>query len=143
MALNPEAQKRAQAELDAVIGANRLPSLSDRDSLPCVEALVMEVHRWNPIVPLALPRTYTGSEDDEYRGYRIPKGSLVIANSWCVSRPYIRAIITRRASRAFAHDPRNYSDPEKFMPERYLTREGTLNREVRDPRTFTFGYGRR
>ncbi|KAM5539726.1 hypothetical protein V8D89_006539, partial [Ganoderma adspersum] len=125
MALNPEAQKRAQAELDTVIGTNRLPSLSDRDSLPNVEALVMECHRWNPIAPLAFPRTYTG-EDDEYNGYRIPKGSLVIVNSW-----------------AFAHDPRNYTDPEKFMPGRYLTREGKLNPEVRDPRTFTFGYGRR
>ncbi|KAM5539713.1 hypothetical protein V8D89_006526 [Ganoderma adspersum] len=118
MALNPEVQRRVQAELDAVLGTNRLSSLSDRNSLPNVEAL-------NPIVPFALPRTYTG-EDDEYNGYRIPKGSLVIVNSW-----------------AFAHDPRNYADPEKFMPGRYLTREGKLNPEVRDPRTFTFGYGRR
>ena len=84
MALSPEVQKRAQAELDTVIGANRLPLLSDRDSLPYVEALVMEINRWNPIAPLAVPRTYTGEEDDEYNGYRIPKGSLVIANSWCV-----------------------------------------------------------
>ena len=84
MALSPEVQKRAQAELDTVIGANRLPLLSDRNSLPYVEALVMEIHRWNPIAPLAVPRTYTGDDDDEYNGYRIPKGSLVIANSWCV-----------------------------------------------------------
>ena len=150
MALNPEAQKRAQAELDAVIGANRLPSLSDRDSLPCVEALVMEVHRWNPIVPLALPRTYTGSEDDEYRGYLIPKGSLVLANSWCVLRcsraEAGSAVLTRGLvlpCRAFAHDPQNYPEPEAFMPKRYLTGEGKLNHDVRDPRTFTFGYGRR
>ncbi len=47
------------------------------------------------------------------------------------------------AVRAFAHDPRKYPEPEKFMPERYLTREGKLNPDVRDPRTFAFGYGRR
>ena len=51
--------------------------------------------------------------------------------------------LTRNALRAFAHDPRNYADPERFMPERYLTREGKINREILDPRTFTFGYGRR
>ncbi|KAI1790103.1 CyP450 monooxygenase [Ganoderma leucocontextum] len=126
MALNAEAQKRAHAELDAVIGVDRLPSLRDREFLPYVEALVMECHRWHPILPLALPRTYTGEDDDEYNGYRIPKGSIVLANTW-----------------AFAHDPHNYPDPEKFMPERYLTGEGKLNPDVRDPRTFTFGYGRR
>ncbi|PIL29261.1 cytochrome P450 [Ganoderma sinense ZZ0214-1] len=127
MALNPQAQKRAQAQLDAVIGATRLPSLSNRDSLglPYIEALVMECHRWHPILPFTLPRMYTG-EEDEYKGYRILKGSLVIANTW-----------------AFAHDPRNYPDPEKFMPERYLTKEGKLNPDIRDPRTFTFGYRRR
>ena len=88
MVLNPEVQRRAQAHLDAVIGMNRLPSLSDRNSLPYIEALVMECHRWNPILPLALPRTYTG-EEDEYMGYRIPKGSLVIANTWYVFRPVV------------------------------------------------------
>ncbi|KAM5539712.1 hypothetical protein V8D89_006525 [Ganoderma adspersum] len=126
MVLNPEVQKRAHAELDAIIGLNRLPSLRDRGLLPYVQALVMECHRWHPILPLALPRTYTGEEDDEYKGFRIPRGSIILANTW-----------------AFAHDPRNYPEPEKFMPERYLTGEGELNPDIRDPRSFTFGYGRR
>ncbi len=83
MAVTPEVQKRAHAELDAVIGPlDRLPCLRDRESLPYVEALVMECHRWNPILPLALPRTYTGEGDDEYKGYRIPKGSIILANTW-------------------------------------------------------------
>ena len=81
MASNPEIQDKAHAELDAVIGPDRLPSLSDRESLPYIDALVKELHRWSPILPLGLPRTYTG-DGDEYKGYRIPKGSLIFANSW-------------------------------------------------------------
>jgi cytochrome P450 len=52
MTLFPEIQKRAQAEIDAVVGNDRLPSFSDRNQLPYIEALVKEVLRWNIIVPL-------------------------------------------------------------------------------------------
>jgi len=47
----PEVQRKAQAEIDAVIGPDRLPTYEDKASLPYVEALVREVHRWNPAVP--------------------------------------------------------------------------------------------
>jgi len=46
MTLFPEVQKKAQAEIDAIIGLDRLPILSDRQSLPYMEALVKELHRW-------------------------------------------------------------------------------------------------
>lgn len=52
LTLFPEAQKKAQAEIDAVIGSDRLPNFSDRDSLPYVEAFAKEVLRWNAVVPL-------------------------------------------------------------------------------------------
>lgn len=61
MVLYPEVQKKAQAELDAVIGHNRLPTFSDREALPYVEATVKEVFRWHAVAPtgvvprLALP----------------------------------------------------------------------------------------
>jgi len=45
MILHPEAQKRAQAEIDAVVGTGRLPNFDDRKSLPYVEALFREVDR--------------------------------------------------------------------------------------------------
>lgn len=51
LTLFPEAQKKAQAEIDAVIGSDRLPNFADRDSLPFVEALVKEVLRWNAVTP--------------------------------------------------------------------------------------------
>lgn len=52
MTLFPEAQTKAQAEIDSVIGRSRLPTLADRTSLPYVEALVSEVIRWAPVVPM-------------------------------------------------------------------------------------------
>ena len=54
MVLFPEAQRKAQAEIDRVIGPDRLPSLADRENLPYVEALVKEVFRFNPVAPLGL-----------------------------------------------------------------------------------------
>ncbi|KAG2353725.1 cytochrome P450, partial [Suillus spraguei] len=51
MTLFPDVQKRAQAEIDAVVGPDRLPSFADRDSLPYTEALVKEVFRWHAVGP--------------------------------------------------------------------------------------------
>jgi len=52
MVLYPDTQKRAQAEIDSVIGRDRLPTFEDRASLPYVDAVVRETFRWNPILPL-------------------------------------------------------------------------------------------
>lgn len=45
MTLHPDAQRRAQAEIDAVVGRDRLPTFADREHLPYTEALVQEVFR--------------------------------------------------------------------------------------------------
>ena len=52
MALYPEVQKKAQAEIDAVVGPNRLPDFHDRPSLPYIDAAVKELTRWNLVAPL-------------------------------------------------------------------------------------------
>ena len=82
MTLWPDIQARAQAELDAVIGTSwtRLPNFVDRARLPYINAIVLEVLRWNPAVPLGLAHRLT--EDDIYRGWLIPKGTVVWANLW-------------------------------------------------------------
>ena len=80
MASHPEVQKRAQEELDAFVGPDRLPTVEDKPGLPYVAALVKECFRWRSVVPLAVPHLST--EEDEYNGYRIPKGSIVVANTW-------------------------------------------------------------
>ena len=80
MASYPAVQARAQAELDAVLGQERLPTRADRAQLPYVDAVLKECMRWRPILPLALPHLVL--EEDEYRGWRIPAGTVVFANSW-------------------------------------------------------------
>jgi len=53
MALYPEVQKKAQKELDEVIG-DRLPEFNDRPNLPYINAMVKESFRWQPVVPLGM-----------------------------------------------------------------------------------------
>jgi cytochrome P450 len=55
MALYPEVQKKAQAEIDAVVGPNRLPDFHDRPSLPYINAVVKESSRWNLVLPFGRP----------------------------------------------------------------------------------------
>ncbi len=59
MLLFPDAMRKAQKELDAVVGRDRLPSFEDRKNLPYVRAMVKEVLRWRPVGPLAVPRRVT------------------------------------------------------------------------------------
>jgi cytochrome P450 len=119
MVLYPEVQKRAQEEMDRVLGHGHLPQFEDEDALPYLKAVRYELMRWSPPGPLGMPHRLT--EDDIYNGYCIPAGSIVFANSW-----------------AILHDPAIYPEPSKFKPERFL-----------DPAAHppypeaAFGYGRR
>jgi cytochrome P450 len=80
MVLFPEIQKKAQEEIDHIVGGNRLPAFADKLSLPYITCIVWESLRWNPVTPLGVAHCLT--EDDEYNGYRIPKGSTVLPNVW-------------------------------------------------------------
>lgn len=80
MSLYPEIQRKAQAEIDQVIGQDRLPTFSDRPNLPYIEALLMELLRWQPVVPMAIP--HMSSEEDIINGYYIPKDSVILPNIW-------------------------------------------------------------
>lgn len=83
MSLFPEVQKKAQAEIDAVIGSGRLPTMEDRDQLPYCNAIASEALRWHSVAPTGVPHRVL--EDDIFNGYFIPKGSLVMANVWYAS----------------------------------------------------------
>lgn len=52
MVLFPGVQEKAQAQIDAVIGTERLPTLEDRSSLTYIDAIMRETLRWNPVLPL-------------------------------------------------------------------------------------------
>ncbi|KAF8128036.1 cytochrome P450, partial [Boletus edulis] len=95
MTLYPDVMKKAQRELDSVVGTNRLPTFADRPSLPYVEALC---YRDFAVAPMR-----RATADDEQDGYFIPAGSYVIVNIWALLR-----------------DERTYQDPLEFKPERFL-----------------------
>jgi cytochrome P450 len=97
MAMDPAIQKRAQAEIDSVTKGTRLPEIEDKEHLPYMEACVKEALRFHPPTPLGMfSVTYLGKlltltvvgiahrlmQDDIYKGYHIPKGSIVMANIW-------------------------------------------------------------
>jgi Cytochrome P450 len=52
MVLFPDVALKAQNEIDAVVGSERLPTFEDRPQLPYIDALVKEVLRWNSVTPL-------------------------------------------------------------------------------------------
>lgn len=155
----PEAQKKAQDEIDAVIGTHRLPTWEDRPSLPYVEALYREVMRfvfspllcharsdlvtcrWHPVTPIGVP--HATLEDDIYNGNFIPKGTAVVANIWFVQLQtciVISSHVYMRTYRAMTHNENAYPDPYSFKPERFFTSDGTLND---DDTILAFGFGRR
>ena len=92
MTLHPEAQRKAQDELDRAIGRDRLPTFADRPNLPYVDALVKEVLRWNPVAPLGLP--HVTFSDDVFEGYHIPKDSILLANIWYFKLPSHSSSVT-------------------------------------------------
>ena len=138
MMVFPDVQKKAQEEIDRVIGSDRLPLTADRDKLPYIEAILKETHRWHQVLPMCVPHAST--EEDECRGYRIPKGAVLIANNWYVAQPPGFRCLTNM-NRLFMHDPNVYPDPMAFRPERHLDMPG--HKAEPNPRNFIFGYGRR
>ncbi|CAE6425809.1 O-methylsterigmatocystin oxidoreductase OS=Aspergillus parasiticus GN=ordA PE=3 SV=1 [Rhizoctonia solani AG-1 IB] len=116
MARHPEIQARAQKEIDRITNSERLPEINDRESMPYVRRIVQEVLRWQPPLPMGFPHATT--EDDEYRGYFIPKGSIVMSNIWSMTR-----------------NESVYASPETFDPDRFLDPES--------PSAPLFGFGRR
>ncbi|KAI0789549.1 OrdA protein [Abortiporus biennis] len=122
MVLNPDVQKKAQAEIDSIVGTDRLPALNDRETLPYINAVVTEVLRWNSVAPTGVP--HVASEDGQINGYFVPKGTIIIANLW-----------------QMLHNPETYPEPFDFDPERYIPAPGKETQP--DPRKISFGFGRR
>ncbi|KAK1835309.1 cytochrome P450 [Podospora conica] len=119
---NPAVFAKARAELDRVVGTDRLPSLSDRSQLRYIDYIVEETTRWRPLSPIGIP--HKSLKDDVYNGMFIPKGTFVYYNTYAMSR-----------------DTAVYKNPEEFNPDRFIpTSEGG------DGEPFLvgpFGFGRR
>ena len=122
MVLHPEIQRKAQVQMDEVVGSDRLPSFEDRNQLPYLDHIVQETLRWCPVSPIGLP--HRSIQHDDYNGMFIPKGSYVYANA-----------------RAMTHDDRIYTNPDEFDPDRFIpTSEGGRGEPYPQGQ---FGFGRR
>ncbi|KAI0066959.1 cytochrome P450 [Artomyces pyxidatus] len=120
----PETQRRAQTELDAVVGRTRIPTFADLPHLPYLYAMVKEALRWGTLGPLGLPHRST--RDDWYQGMFIPAGTICIPNLWAMHR-----------------DPEIYgADAHHFNPARFLDKEGQL-KDAREEGHLMYGFGRR
>ncbi|KAJ3511792.1 hypothetical protein NLJ89_g3892 [Agrocybe chaxingu] len=120
MILNPGIQEKAHAEIEAVVGRDRLPTINDRPNLPYIRSIIAEVLRSSPAIPLCLP--HCTSQDDIYDGLLIPKGSMIMPNIWHM-----------------LHDPDVYPNPMEFDPERF----NNLDSEMDKVKDLVFGFGRR
>ncbi|KAL5518465.1 hypothetical protein ACEPAH_147 [Sanghuangporus vaninii] len=125
----PEIQRKAQEELDRVVGRDRLPSVEDEKDLPYCHAIIKEVERMRN--PFWLGTPHVASEDFVYKGQFIPKDTVLVLNTYSMH-----------------HHPERHPDPYSFNPERY-TNDGTNNTEsanLSDPYErdhWMFGAGRR
>ncbi|KAA0195471.1 Cytochrome P450 CYP3213A9, partial [Hyalella azteca] len=108
MAINPEIQAKVHEHLDAVVPTDRLPSLTDRNQLQYVDAMLLEVMRLSSLAPIGLMHSTTA--EVTFEGFDIPKGTSVLACAEMCHR-----------------DPVYWKHPDKFYPEHFLDDEGKLD----------------
>ncbi|CCL98630.1 uncharacterized protein FIBRA_00632 [Fibroporia radiculosa] len=128
MVIYPDVQRRAQEEIDVVVGRTRVPTFEDYNRMPYIRAVVKEALRWQPAAPLGTPHRLI--EDDWYEGYLIPKGAMVIPNVWSMNR-----------------DPNVYGpDAHEFNPSRHLTSDGRFAKapdHTKQEGHASYGFGHR
>ncbi|CAL5036153.1 unnamed protein product [Urochloa decumbens] len=125
---HPESMRKVVAEIDAVVGSNRIAGEGDLPRLPYLMAAYKETLRLHPAAPIAHRQS---SEEMLVRGFAVPPGTAVFINIWAIGR-----------------DPAFWEEPLEFRPERFLPGGGAA--EGLDPRAggqqfqfMPFGSGRR
>lgn len=117
---NLDKMEKARAEIDSVIGHDRLMEESDVSKLPYLQCIISETLRLNTTVPLLVP--HESSADCTMGGYLVPRGTIVFVNAWAIHR-----------------DPKLWEDPTTFRPERFEGSDGEKCQKLILP----FGLGRR
>ncbi|WCJ40668.1 cytochrome P450 family 82 subfamily C polypeptide 2 [Euphorbia peplus] len=121
---NKKVLQRCQEELDLKVGKNRCVQVEDVDKLEYLAAVIKESMRLYPVGPLGVPRE--ASEDCYISGYFVPKGSQLFFNLWKLHR-----------------DPKVWSNPDEFIPERFLNEKSHLDVMGQNVEYLPFGAGRR
>ncbi|CAI0558597.1 unnamed protein product [Linum tenue] len=121
---HPEVLKTAQSELDSHVGKERRVQESDLRHLDYLKAIVKETLRLYPAAPLSVPHQST--EDCTVAGRFVRKGTRLIVNLSKIQR-----------------DPRVWSDPDEFRPDRFLTTHKDVDLRGQDFELIPFGSGRR
>ncbi|KAI3802366.1 hypothetical protein L1987_30498 [Smallanthus sonchifolius] len=116
---------KAQEELDTQVGKDRQVNESDIKNLVYLQAVVKETLRLYLATFLGGPRAFT--KDCTVAGYHVSKGTWLLTNTWKLHC-----------------DPKLWSDPCEFRPERFLTFDQKgLDVKVMDFEFIPFGAGRR
>ncbi|ESQ38234.1 hypothetical protein EUTSA_v10029398mg [Eutrema salsugineum] len=119
----PELVKRAQQELDEVVGEDNIVEESHITRLPYILAIMKETLRLHPTLPLLVP--HRPAETAVVGGYTIPKDTKIFVNVWSIQR-----------------DPNVWDNPFEFCPERFLVNK-SCDFTGTDYSYFPFGSGRR
>uniref|UniRef100_A0A3B4Z933 Cytochrome P450 2J2-like n=1 Tax=Stegastes partitus TaxID=144197 RepID=A0A3B4Z933_9TELE len=105
----PDIQKKVQAEIDAVIGSSRQPSMTDRENMPYTDAVIHETQRMGNILPLNL--LHMANKDTTLSNYTIPKGTMIL--------PTLNSVL---------HDESMWETPHSFNPQHFLDQDGKFRK---------------
>ncbi|XP_013766542.1 cytochrome P450 2J6-like [Pundamilia nyererei] len=105
----PDIQERVQAEIDAVVGSSRQPSVSDRENMPYTDAVIHEIQRMANIIPLNVLRMT--NKETTVDKYTIPKGTMIVATLDSV-----------------LHDESVWETPHSFNPQHFLDKDGKFRK---------------
>ncbi|KAG1659626.1 Cytochrome P450 2U1 [Nymphon striatum] len=118
---HPKIQEKVQAEIDEVIGKERLPTMEDKRLLPFTTATLQEIERLGSVLPATIPRI--NDKPVEFKGYKFPEQSVFLFDLYCVHR-----------------DPTYWKNPLDFDPNRFIDKDGIV---FRPPYLMPFGSGKR
>uniref|UniRef100_A0A0D3HSB7 Cytochrome P450 n=1 Tax=Oryza barthii TaxID=65489 RepID=A0A0D3HSB7_9ORYZ len=120
---NPQTMRKLQEELKKVIGSKTYIDEEDIDQLPYLQAVIKETHRLHPAIPLLM---YKAAVPVEIQGYKIPKETTVVVNTWAIHQ-----------------NSEVWIEPDKFIPERFLQKEISLSSGSTNMELIPFSAGRR
>lgn len=122
---NVKIMKKAQEEIDRVVGKERLVTELDGPNLPYMQALIKETLRLHAPIPVFARKAM---QDCIVMGIQIPADTMLFINIFSMAR-----------------DPNHWDSPLEFKPERFLNNDATSLRDVKGQHfeLMPFGTGRR